>query len=73
MHAFHLLSLLAVPLRRTAIFSQVLAVLDRVDAFLFARVPLTRRNAWYAVVVLRGPRPHGGQAGQAGRRVSDGD
>ena len=55
-HAYHLLSLAAVPLRRAASFPRLVATLDRLDAALFKRLPFTARYAWYAVALLREPR-----------------
>jgi SAM-dependent methyltransferase len=62
-HAYHLLSLAAVPLRRAANFPRIVAGLDRVDAALFRWLPFSARYAWYAVAVLRDPRPAAAAAG----------
>jgi len=55
--AFHLLSLTAVPFRRSAGFPRLVAILDRIDATFFRWLPFTMRYAWYAVAVMSGPRP----------------
>src|SRR2546430_14643721 len=55
--AFHLLSLTAVPFRRSAGFPRLVAILDRIDATLFRWLPFTMRYAWYAVAVMGGRRP----------------
>jgi SAM-dependent methyltransferase len=52
---FHLLSLMSVPLRKTALFPAALKRLDDLDAALFRRVPMARPYAWFAVAVLRDP------------------
>jgi SAM-dependent methyltransferase len=56
-HAYHLLSLAAVPLRRAKNFPRIVGILDRVDAALFRWLPFTARYAWYAVVVMSDPHP----------------
>lgn len=56
-HAYHLLSLAAVPFRHVAGFPRLVAILDRLDAALFKWLPFTARHAWYAVAVLGEPRP----------------
>lgn len=53
---FHLLSLLAIPLRGRKRFGWVLDALDAADRRLFARVAGARRYAWIAVLQMRGPR-----------------
>ncbi len=53
--AYHLLSLAAVPFRRFPFFPKLVNGLDRLDALLFRRLPLTRRYAWFAVAVFRRP------------------
>ncbi len=58
-HAYHLLSLAAVPFRRAKNFPRVVAILDRVDAALFRWLPFTARYAWYAVAVMSDPHPVG--------------
>lgn len=52
---FNLLTLLAVPLRRTRVFSSALAALGRADRALF-RIPAARRQAWMIVISLSAPR-----------------
>jgi hypothetical protein len=54
---FNLTSLLAVPFRRLPFFSRLIRVLERLDGWLFERMPRMRRYAWTAVVVLSKPRP----------------
>jgi len=61
-HSYHLLSLAAVPFRRTAVFPLVLRLLDNLDGFLFRRLPLTRRYAWFTIALFRDPLPGGGHA-----------
>lgn len=53
-HFFHLLSLAAVPFRKSAIFPGLLSALELADSMLL-RVPLLRRYAWVAVIVLSKP------------------
>src|SRR5205085_2780620 len=43
LHFYHLLSLGAVPLRKTSIFGPALRRLDDLDGLLFRRLPVTRR------------------------------
>jgi SAM-dependent methyltransferase len=57
LHAFHLLSLAAVRLRRSPRFPQLVATLDRLDQTIFRWLPFTMRYAWYAVAVMGEPRP----------------
>jgi SAM-dependent methyltransferase len=52
---FHLTSLLAVPLRRTAAFHPALSSLDRFDRALFRALPITRRYAWQVALELSRP------------------
>jgi len=51
---FHLLSILAVPLRRTRFFGTTLSVLERLDGLLL-RIPGIQRLAWQMIFVLREP------------------
>ena len=51
----HLLTLAAVPLRKTPLFAGALRVLDDADSWLFTRLPFTRRWAWFATALLREP------------------
>jgi SAM-dependent methyltransferase len=53
----HLLTLLAVPLGRTPLFSPALRALEALDRGLLRLVPPLRWWAWYAVIILRQPRP----------------
>ncbi len=55
-HAFGLLSLLAIPFRKTKYFTRLTKTLDGADRFLFKYVPRSKRYAWYCVVVLT-PKP----------------
>jgi SAM-dependent methyltransferase len=52
---FHLLSLGAVPFRRTPLFAPVLRTLDALDRLLFAVLPPVRKHAWQSIIVLRRP------------------
>lgn len=52
---FHLVSFAAVPFRKKPVFSRLLSLLEGIDSVLL-RLPLVRRLAWVAVVVLT--RPH---------------
>jgi SAM-dependent methyltransferase len=54
---FHLLSMLALPLRDARSFGRAVSALDRADRALFRAVPYMRRHAWQVVMVLRDPRP----------------
>lgn len=53
---FNLMSLAAVPLRGRRGFERVNGALDRADAWLFDRVPASRKHAWMVAVVMRSPR-----------------
>jgi SAM-dependent methyltransferase len=53
---FHLLSLAAVPLRSTPVFSTLLGVLDTADRSLFHVLPASRRWAWQVILTLAEPR-----------------
>lgn len=53
--AFHLISLGGVPFRRFPFFNGLVSALDRIDAVLFSRLPVTKRYAWFAVGVFREP------------------
>ncbi len=55
-HCFGLLSLLAIPFRKTSYFARLTKALDAADRFLFEHVPRLKRYAWYCVVVLT-PKP----------------
>ncbi len=52
---FHLLSLLAVPLRKKPIFNRLLSTLEKIDSFLLKR-PFIKWQAWQAVVILSEPK-----------------
>jgi ubiquinone/menaquinone biosynthesis C-methylase UbiE len=52
---FHLATLAAVPLRKSAIFRALLGVLEAADAMLL-RTPWLKWHAWITVFVLAGPR-----------------
>ena len=54
-HHFHLMSLLAVPFRRTRLFEPLLSMLDAVDGVLL-KLPGLRWHSWQMVIVLSGPR-----------------
>jgi SAM-dependent methyltransferase len=54
---FNLLSLAAVPLRRTSAFDRVNRALDSADHWLFERFSGLRKHAWMVMVTLSGPRP----------------
>ncbi len=54
-HYFNLTTLLAVPLRNWPGFGCLLRGLERTDDFVFHCVPIARRLAWIAVLVLREP------------------
>ena len=56
---FHLLSLAAVPLRKTFFFNAILKSLELLDEVLL-RLPLVQRWAWVAVVVFSKPRKKAG-------------
>ncbi len=64
---FHLASIAAVPLRRTPVFDPLLGALEHLDGALFRSVPPSRRWAWYATLVLRGPRPAGAERRELGQ------
>lgn len=53
---FHLLTLLAVPFRRTPWFSRLLGFLHRSDQALFRAVPWVRRWSWIVILELGSPR-----------------
>lgn len=53
---FHLHSLAAVPLRKSALFSPALRTFDALDKLVFAAVPPLRRWAWITVISLAEPR-----------------
>lgn len=55
-HYFHLLTLLAVPLRGRLGFQRVLHVLERLDQALFRWLPILRRYAWMVVLAMSQPR-----------------
>lgn len=52
---FHLLSLLAVPFRRTRAFDRKVRTLDAADRALFRLIPGARRYAWQVAIELREP------------------
>jgi SAM-dependent methyltransferase len=54
---FHLLELVAVPLRSTRVFGPARRALGLLDAGLFRLVPPLRRQAWYVVLRLAEPKP----------------
>ncbi|MCH7520340.1 MAG: class I SAM-dependent methyltransferase [Candidatus Marinimicrobia bacterium] len=49
---FHLFSLLAIPLRGLPGFEYLVKKLDRIDRFVFARLPWLRKEAWIVVMIL---------------------
>jgi len=51
---FHLASVMAVPLRGTAVFMPLLSVLDVIDSVLL-KIPFIRWQAWQAVFILEKP------------------
>jgi SAM-dependent methyltransferase len=53
---FHFLSLGSLALSRTSAFPSAVAGLDRLDRWVFAKVPAARRMAWMAVIEAVGPR-----------------
>ena len=53
---FHLLSLLAVPFRKTKIFSHLLNLLDWFDKIIFKLCPFLRPFAWQVVIICEIPR-----------------
>jgi ubiquinone/menaquinone biosynthesis C-methylase UbiE len=53
---FHLHSLAAVPLRKSALFSPALRTFDAIDKVLFAAIPPLRRWAWITVIRLAEPK-----------------
>jgi SAM-dependent methyltransferase len=55
---YHLLSLLAVPLRRTRPFRPVVRALDAADRALFERFPPIQRLAWFVLMVLEASPRH---------------
>jgi SAM-dependent methyltransferase len=54
---FHLTTLLAVPLRRTRVFTPLFRTLDFVDRSLFRLFPFVRRYAWTTVFSVAEPLP----------------
>jgi SAM-dependent methyltransferase len=60
---FNLLTLLAVPLRKTRAFDPAVAALQAVDRAIF-RLPAARKHAWMVLISLSAPRPQA--AGAAG-------
>ncbi|MEW6668916.1 MAG: class I SAM-dependent methyltransferase [Thermodesulfobacteriota bacterium] len=58
---FHLVSLAAVPFRKSAGCSRLLSLLEGIDGVLL-RLPGVQRWAWVAVVVFTRPRKPGGQS-----------
>jgi len=54
-HYFNLATLMAVPLQRTPIFSRILSSLQEFDDFVFRSVPIARRFAWIAAIILQKP------------------
>lgn len=52
---FHLVTLLAVPFRKTRVFDAILSFLEMFDALLL-RIPFVRRQAWQMIFVLSQPR-----------------
>ena len=52
---FHLLSLLALPLRRSSRFGDLLTRLEAADRALFRRLPAVQRFAWIVVLDLQDP------------------
>ena len=57
---FHLASLASVPIAGRPGFRQAVAVLDRVDDFLFKAVPALRYQAWVCLVILDRPKKAAG-------------
>ncbi len=55
MEFFHLFTLGAVPLRKTAVFEPVLGFLEKIDAVVL-KIPGLRWHAWQTVFVLSGPK-----------------
>jgi len=53
---FSLATLVAIPLRRRAIFMRTLFALERLDRALFRSLPWLRRYAWQVVIVLSQPK-----------------
>jgi SAM-dependent methyltransferase len=53
---YHFLSLGSLALSKTRGFDTAIARLDRVDQWVFSKVPATRRLAWMAVIEATGPR-----------------
>ena len=54
-HFYHLFTLLAVPLRKTAFFETFLSVMEKFDNIIL-RLPLIKWQAWQVVFVLSEPR-----------------
>ena len=54
---YHLVSLLAVPFRNTALFDPLLTALEAVDDLLL-RIPVLRWQGWQMVIVLSEPNKH---------------
>jgi hypothetical protein len=57
-HYFHFFSLGAVVFRNFKFFQSVLALLDKVDEFIF-RIPPLQKYAWIAVIILAKPKKAG--------------
>lgn len=53
---YHFLSLGSLALSKTKSFGSAIRRLDRVDQWVFAKVPATKRMAWMAVIEATGPR-----------------
>jgi ubiquinone/menaquinone biosynthesis C-methylase UbiE len=53
---YHLLSLAAVPFRKTPVFGPLVRALERTDDLIFETAQSMRRFAWRVVLVLRKPR-----------------
>ncbi len=51
-HYFHLLSLLAMPLRGLPGFKYLIKQLDKIDRIVFTRLPRLRKEAWIVVMIL---------------------
>jgi SAM-dependent methyltransferase len=56
-HYFHLTSLSAVAFRKFSWYNGLIRFLDRFDQGLFRFLPLLRRHAWAAVMVMSQPKP----------------
>lgn len=55
LHFFHLLTLMAVPFRKTRYFPRILAILEKIDSGVL-KVPGIQWWAWQAVFIMSGPR-----------------